>query len=97
VKTAEKNFSMSHLTLALSLGFVALLVRDYLRWRMSQQEGRELAEQIDRLIRSRQIQHLVDPLQQKIIDQITNGWRNDSYADGIKKATWHELISGLRK
>lgn len=98
MNAVEKTFFISRLTLVLSLGFAALLVRDYLRWKMQQEEEtNQLTSRVERFLKATHLQSLVKPEDQRVVDQISKGWSNASYADGIKKATWLELISGLRR
>jgi len=90
VSDAERHFIISRLFLALTLGSVVLLVRDYLKHR-NKMETEDIVSEIDRYFRASRIQSLVNPLQQQVIEQITNTWKNESYT------SQNTVIDGLRR
>lgn len=90
------NHSFTYrLTLVLSLGFVALVVRDLVRLANKMEEA-QVVEDVELFLKKNRLQDFINPHHQAIVDGITRYWINDSYSGPIRALSLREWLDTIQ-
>lgn len=80
------------LAIVLYAGLVLLVVKHFTNENRRMEEA-EVITDVELFLKAARLQDLILPEQQKVIDELANGWNNESYRGAVKRFSIAEWLS----